>query len=162
MAFTLTSAAFDDGDDIPPQYTCDGRGNSPELSWRGAPEATRGYALILHDPDSTKRPDFTHWVLFDLAGDAERLPEDAGDSAGRPGVNDFGKPGYGGPCPAVGRHRYMFDLYALDKETLGLPEGASREDVEGAMEGHMLARARLTGSYERQKPQGRPEGSPLP
>jgi len=151
MAFTLTSTAFAEGGDIPPPHTCDGEGRSPELSWHGAPVGTRGYALILHDPDSTKKPDFTHWVLSDIPADAGRLPEGAGDRAGTPGMNDFGAPGYGGPCPAIGRHRYMFDLYALDVETLGLREGANRDEVEGAMEGHMLARARLTGTYERVK-----------
>ena len=149
MAFTLSSANFAEGEDIPARQTCDGEGRSPELAWQGAPEGTRGYALILHDPDSTKKPDFTHWVLFDIPGDAGRLPEGSGDAAGTPGVNDFGAVGYGGPCPAVGKHRYLFDLYALDLETLGLPSGASRDDVEGAMEGHLLARARLMGTYQR-------------
>ena len=119
------------------------------MSWRGAPAGTRGYALILHDPDSTKKPDFTHWVLFDIPGAVGQMAEGAGDGAGTPGVNDFGAVGYGGPCPAVGQHRYLFDLYALDVPTLGLAPGASRDDVEGAMEGHLLARARLMGRYER-------------
>ena len=151
MAFTLTSPAFADGEDIPWPYTCDGDGRSPELSWQGAPTSTRGYALILHDPDSTKKPDFTHWVLFDIGENATQLPEGTGDASGTPGLNDFGAQTYGGPCPAVGRHRYLFDLYALDVETLGLPAGASREEVEEAMEAHLLARARLTGTYERSK-----------
>ena len=151
MAFTLISAAFAEGEEIPGACTCDGEGRSPELSWQGAPAGTRSYALILHDSDSTKKPDFTHWVLFDIAENTARLPEGRGDTAGTPGRNDFGTPGYGGPCPAVGRHRYRFDLYALDVETLGLGEGASRDDVEEAMEGHMRARARLMGTYERSK-----------
>ena len=77
------------------------------------------------------------------------MAEGAGDAAGTPGINDFGMLGYGGPCPAVGRHRYLFDLYALDVPTLGLKAGASRDDVEEAMEGHMLARARLMGTYQK-------------
>ena len=149
MTFTLTSAAFAEGGDIPPAQTCDGAGRSPALAWRGAPAGTRGFALLLHDPDSTRKPDFTHWVLFDIPGDVTQLPEGAGEAAGTPGVNDFGTADYGGPCPAVGRHRYIFDLYALDVATLGLPPGAGREALEGAMEGHLLARARLTGAYER-------------
>jgi Raf kinase inhibitor-like YbhB/YbcL family protein len=149
MAFTLTSSGFADGDDIPASFTCDGDGQAPPLAWHDAPSGTRSYTLIFHDPDSTKSPDFTHWVLFDVPGGQSHGAAGAGDTIGTPGLNDFGNRGYGGPCPAVGRHRYVFDLYALDVPALGLDTGASRTVVEAAMEGHALARARLTAHYQR-------------
>lgn len=149
MMFSLQSSAFAEGADIPARFTCDGAGLSPPLSWYGEPANTRSFVLLLHDPDSTRKPDFTHWALLDIPGETRKLPEGQGDIVGVPGSNDFGEAKYGGPCPAVGRHRYIFDLYALDTPTLSLPCGASRAEIEAAMEGHLLARTRLTAPYQR-------------
>lgn len=149
MPLNLESAAFAADADIPARFTCDGAGVSPPLTWQGAPAETRSFVLLFHDPDSTKKPDFTHWVRFDIPASIMALPEGDGNALGHTGTNDFGQAAYGGPCPAVGRHRYAFDLYALDRATLGLAPGASRADVEAAMEGHLLARARLTAHYQR-------------
>lgn len=156
MALTLTSTAFEDGAPIPIDYTCDGNDHSPPLRWSDAPAGTRSFALIMHDPDAP-RGDFTHWVLFNVPADSQKIPEGAGaggagQGAGEPGTNDFGKLGYGGPCPPPGhgRHRYLFDLYALDLDQLALEPGAKREEVEDALRQHTLGQARLTGVYERQ------------
>jgi Raf kinase inhibitor-like YbhB/YbcL family protein len=151
MAFTLTSPAFSHGEAIPRQYTCDGEDRSPSLRWTGAPEGTRSFALIMHDPDAP-RGDFTHWVLFDIPAGVREIHEGAAPTAvGIPGTNDFGKEGYSGPCPPPGhgRHRYLFTLYALGIEHTGRRRGARRAEVEGAIRGHVRGQAVLMGTYER-------------
>lgn len=151
MAFALESPAFDEGDTIPARYTCQGADVSPELRWQEAPDNTQSYALIVHDPDAPGRT-FTHWVLFNIPADRTALPEALEPGAiGTSGQNDFGRTGYGGPCPPPGHgpHRYFFTLYALDMPNLNLSAGASRSQVEGALEGHVIAQAELMGRYER-------------
>lgn len=149
---TLTSTAFAHGDAIPRRHTCDGADLSPELAWSGLPAGTVSLALICEDPDA---PDGTwvHWVLYDLPADAADLPE--GLSAhGEPhygvqGENDFGHLGYGGPCPPPGdAHRYYFRLCALDTQ-LELAAGASKQEVDAAMQNHILAYGELMGTYRR-------------
>ncbi len=149
--FTLLSPAFENGATIPARYTCEGENLSPELGWEGAPAKTRSFALIVDDPDAPGGT-FTHWVLFDIPADLSSLPE--GVRPGEVGVsgrNDFGRVGYGGPCPPPGDgpHRYFFTLYALDVESLGLSEGASRDQVEQALKDHVVGKAQLMGRYER-------------
>jgi len=150
-AFTLESPAFQEGEAIPPRYTCDGDDASPALRWRDAPANTRSFALIMDDPDAPGRT-FTHWVLLDIPAGVTTLSEGwhAGD-IGAAGRNDFGKAGYGGPCPPPGHgpHRYFFSLYAVDTDSLNLSDGASRPQVEQALEGHVIGQARLMGRYER-------------
>lgn len=149
MAFTLNSPAFGDGEPIPIQFTCDGEGRSPALAWADPPAGTRSLVLILHDPDSTRKHDFVHWILFNIPTEPAGLVEGQGAAICLPGLNDFGDPAYGPPCPRLGEHRYVFDLYALDVDTLGLEIGATHGEVEAAMEGHLLGRANLTGRYQR-------------
>jgi Raf kinase inhibitor-like YbhB/YbcL family protein len=153
---------------IPKAYTCDGEDRSPPLEWSGVPGAARSLALICDDPDAPMGT-FSHWVLFNLPPQLQALPE--GDSAAasltapakepggpsdaeaprpQPGPNDFGKLGYGGPCPPSGTHRYVFRLYALDTR-LGLSASAKRADVLKAIRGHILAEGRLMGRYSRAK-----------
>ncbi len=151
MAFTLTSTAFSDGGPIPIRHTCDGEDLSPRLTWSGAPPRTASFALIMDDPDAPVGT-FTHWLLHDIPAALAELPE--GVKPGQVGItlkNDFGRPGYGGPCPprGHGRHRYFFTLYALDVPSLGTP--ASRAALEAVMRGHILATARLVGTYERKR-----------
>ena len=151
----ITSPAFENGERIPAAYTCDGdRLLSPELAFSGVPAAAQSLALIMDDPDVPKvlRPDgnFTHWVLFDIPPETTLIPE--GGTIGTSGVNGAGGTGYRGPCPPPEyepkTHRYFFELYALDT-VLDLPEGASKEDVEAAMDGHILDIAELVGTYSR-------------
>ena len=106
------------------------------------------------DPDAPGGT-FIHWVLYDIPAVTRELPVGVPKQGqlsdnSRQGKNDFGKIGYGGPCPPGGTHHYVFSLYALDT-TLGLPAGASRSQVESAMKGHVLARGELTGLYSRQR-----------
>ena len=151
MSFSLTSSAFAEGANIPARFTCEGQDLSPALAWSGHPEGTRSFALIVDDPDAPVGT-FTHWVLFDVPPAVTRLDEGqkAGDT-GRSGKNDFGRTGYGGPCPPRGRgpHRYYFTLHALDVAKLGVAANASRQAVEAKMQGHVLATAKLMGRYER-------------
>jgi Raf kinase inhibitor-like YbhB/YbcL family protein len=151
--FELQSDAFAADGDIPREHTCDGADRSPPLSWGEAPPGTQSLALIMHDPDAP-RGDFTHWVLFDLPPDLRALDPSvpaAGElpTGARQGRNDFGRFGYGGPCPPPGRaHRYVFALFAL-AAPVGLRAGATRADLEAAMRDHIVAQARLTGRYRR-------------
>jgi len=149
QGFTLTSPAFVPDGMIPPVFTCDGDNTSPELKWVHPPDAVRSFALIVDDPDAP-RGTFTHWVLFDIPAATNRLPS-AARGVGVEGRNDFQHDGYGGPCPPPnhGQHRYDFRLFALDIETLHLKTGASRAEVEKAIQGHILDQAELMGRYER-------------
>jgi hypothetical protein len=154
MSFTLTSPSFTHHGEIPPRHTCEGKDVSPALAWHGAPERTRSFVLIVDDPDAPdpKAPKMTwvHWVLYDVPAGATELDE--GTAAGLPpqtreGVNDWKRTGWGGPCPPIGRHRYVFKLYALDAMLgdLGTP---TKTALERAMNGHVLAMAELVGTYE--------------
>jgi Raf kinase inhibitor-like YbhB/YbcL family protein len=152
MALDLRSSAFSDGGRIPSKYTCDGKDTSPPLSWTGIPAGGKCLALTCDDPDAP-RGLWVHWVVFDLPPSATGLPEGVPatpeiSGGGRQGKNDFGKIGYGGPCPPSGTHRYVFTLYALDS-TLGLPAGATRQDLLAAMRNRALGEATLTGTYSR-------------
>jgi Raf kinase inhibitor-like YbhB/YbcL family protein len=145
--FILTSSAFSHGEPIPARYSCEGENLSPPLSWSGWPEGTRSLALIVDDPDAPVGT-FTHWLAWGIDPEAGGLEE--GEAPPVEGRNDFGVTGYGGPCPPPGHgpHRYLFRLYALDSE-VGLRAGASRQELERALEGHVLAVAELVGIYER-------------
>src|SRR5437879_6033782 len=149
----LKTPAFQNGADIPVQFTCEGHDQSPPLQWGGAPKGTQSFALIVEDPDAPSGM-FTHWVLFNLPANVAELPQGIPPglhvaSGGAHGTNDFGKLGYGGPCPPAGKpHRYIFKLYALDSK-LDLSPGAKKSDVERAMEGHVVAHAEIMGKYQR-------------
>ncbi len=147
--FTLTSPAFAEGQRIPPRHTCEGEDLSPRLEWSHVPQETRSFALIVEDPDAPGGL-FTHWLLADIPGDQRELVE-ADTTTGVAGRNDFQNPGWGGPCPPPGHgdHRYYFRLLAMDVESIGLPSGASKEDFEKALDGHILAEARLMGRFKR-------------
>jgi Raf kinase inhibitor-like YbhB/YbcL family protein len=146
--FTLTSSSFPAGGSIPSRFTCDGEDASPALAWEGAPDGTTSFALVVDDPDARG---FVHWLLLDLGGSASgSIPEGYSESpdATVQGTNDFGRVGWGGPCPPSGTHRYVFTLVALDAPLAlaGAPRG---DEVHGAMDGHELGRATLEGSYRR-------------
>jgi len=151
MDISLTSPAFPANGAIPAVHTCDGRDLSPALSWSGVPPSARSLALIVDDPDAP-RGTWVHWVLYNLPPAAGGLPEGAGSGALPAGTlqgrNDFKRTGYGGPCPPGGRHRYFHKLYALDTVLDDLRE-PTKADLERAMEGHVIARGELVGTYER-------------
>jgi Raf kinase inhibitor-like YbhB/YbcL family protein len=152
-AFSLTSPAFANDAAIPSKYTCDaGQQNpSPALTWKDAPAGTKSFALILHDPDAPMQGGFTHWVLFDIPATTTSLPEGfQPGSVGVSGNSGFRRAGYGGPCPPSGSHHYHFTMSALDVATLGLQQGATKADVEKAMQGHVLGTAELVGTYQKQ------------
>lgn len=150
----LESSAFSHNGMILPKYTCDRQDFSPPLKWDTPPTGTQSLALIVDDPDAPMGT-FVHWVLYDLPPEITSLPEAVPNDAtlaggGTHGKNDFGKLGYGGPCPPSGTHRYFFKLYALDR-TLGLASGATKEQLEAAIDGHILAATELIGRYTRQR-----------
>ncbi len=152
MTIDITSSAFQNEGNIPQKYTCDGANVSPPLTWSSIPDGTKSIALIADDPDAPVGT-WVHWVLFNIPPDARGLPENVPavqtlDSGAVQGTNDFKKLGYGGPCPPAGSHRYFFKIYALDTQ-LDLEPGASKAQVEDAMEGHILAQGQLMGRYER-------------
>ena len=146
MAFTVTSSAFNDGDSLPKQFTCDGDNVPPPLTWSGAPDGTRSFALIMDDPDAPNGT-FTHWVLYDIPARTTQWPTEAG---GKTLLNSFGRSGYGGPCPppSHGPHRYVFTLHAIKVRFLELT-GERLEDLQTALGALTLATARLMMRYER-------------
>ena len=152
MTLEITSSAFSEGEMIPTGYTCDGPDVSPDLAWTGVPETTQSLALICDDPDAPMGT-WVHWVLFNIPPGARGLPDEippdaALENGARHGTNDFGRLGYGGPCPPGGTHRYFFKLYALDTD-LDLASGITKAQLIEAMEGHILAEAQLIGKYSR-------------
>ena len=156
MTLSLTSSAFEHGGEIPAKYTCSGEDISVPLAWSGVPEGTRSLALIVDDPDA---PDpnapkmvWVHWVLYNLLPNTVSLDEHITSvnlpSGASEGMNDWKRPGYGGPCPPIGRHRYFHKLYALDTVLEGLNQ-PTRAEVEAAMQGHVIAQAELIGTYQK-------------
>jgi Raf kinase inhibitor-like YbhB/YbcL family protein len=148
MPFTLRSTSIPENGAIPRRFTCDGIDTSPDLLWAGAPDGTVAFALIVDDPDAH---DFAHWLVYNITGSATgSLPEAMAASPDAPsqGVNDFGKIGYGGPCPPSGTHHYRFTLYALD-DALPLTSAPHATELRAAIDGHVLATARLTATYRR-------------
>jgi Raf kinase inhibitor-like YbhB/YbcL family protein len=155
MSFAITSPQFAAGDPIPTQFTCDGDDVSPALEWTEPPEGTVTLALIMEDPDAPINT-FTHWLLWNLPPETRQLRESLAHAkvlsqpaGAHQGHNDFGRTGYGGPCPPPGKpHRYFFRLYALDR-ALSVEPGARRMQVQAAMRNHVLAETDLMGRYQR-------------
>jgi len=156
MELELYSPAFIEGAEIPRLYTCEGEDISPPLAWRKVPDGTSSLVLVVDDPDApdpaAPRMTWVHWVLYNLPADSDGLPEGVSraelPSPAAEGMNDWKRSGYGGPCPPVGRHRYVHKLYALDTVLTGLSR-PTKAQVESAMQGHVLAQARLIGTYRK-------------
>jgi hypothetical protein len=149
----ITSTAFADNGEIPTVHTCEGRDIAPPLQFGGAPAGAKSLALIVDDPDApdpaAPKMTWVHWVVYDIPPSAAGLPEGGAlPSGARDGLNDWKRIGYGGPCPPVGRHRYFFKLYALDT-TLSFAHPPTKQQLEQAMKGHVLAHAELVGTYAR-------------
>ncbi len=153
-AMKIESLSFKNGELIPRKYTCEGDDVSPQISWSGFPEKTKSFVLLMDDPDAPGRT-FIHWVVYDIplsvSSLRENFPKIRESEGVKQGVNDFGKIGYGGPCPPKGHgyHRYYIKVYALDVETLGLPPGATKGQVENRMKGHVIAQGYIMGMYIR-------------
>jgi len=151
---SLVSAAFAPGGGLPSKYTCEGAGVSPPLSWSGVPATAKSLVLIVDDPDApdpaAPKRTWTHWVLYDLPATSTGLTEGVGGSAlpagTREGKNDWGRSGFGGACPPIGRHRYFHKLYALDV-VLGDLHAPDRQAVDKAMKGHVIAQVQLIATY---------------
>jgi Raf kinase inhibitor-like YbhB/YbcL family protein len=156
MALSITSPSFMNQGEIPSKFTCEGSDTSPELKWSGAPTGAKSLAVIVDDPDAPdpKAPKMTwvHWVLYNIPATATGLPEGVASKSLPAGTaeanNDWKRTGYGGPCPPIGRHRYFFKLYAIDTVLPKLP-APSKAALEKAMEGHILAKAELMGTYQK-------------
>lgn len=157
QTLTLSSSAFTQGREIPSQYTCEGENKSPPLAWQGVPAGTKSLVLVMDDPDAPdpQKPQrvWVHWVLYNLPPAAMNLPEGIRTSVELPagtleGKNDWQRTGYGGPCPPIGRHRYVFTLYALDISFSDLHH-PTKAQLEQAVEGHVLTSTQLIGTYQR-------------
>jgi Raf kinase inhibitor-like YbhB/YbcL family protein len=147
MTINVSSDAFNEGENIPKKYSCDGDNISPVISWAGIPAGTQSLAMIMDDPDAPSGT-FVHWVIYNLPSSMTTLPEGASGS-GTQGANGARKLGFTGPCPPKGpAHRYFFKVYALDQK-LSLKEGATKKDLENAMKGHILGQGQLMGKYGR-------------
>jgi Raf kinase inhibitor-like YbhB/YbcL family protein len=151
-SFWVRSASFSDGGAIPSDHTCDGADLSPQLQWQSAPAGTKSFAIVVDDPDAPA--DFTHWLVYNISPGVRDLPQNASTHAAAhqgaaEGTNDFGRSGYGGPCPPRGNpHHYVFRVYALDL-LLDLPPGVTRKQLDAAMSGHILAQGQIVGTYQR-------------
>jgi len=158
MTLSIQSKSFEHNALIPGRFTCDGQDISPPLDWSGIPPEAKSLALIVDDPDApdpaAPKMTWVHWVLYNIPVDAHGLEENSVAAAlpagTKEGINDWGRKGYGGPCPPIGKHRYFFKLYALDTVLAGLQE-PTKAQVEEAFKGHILAEAQLVGTYERSR-----------
>jgi Raf kinase inhibitor-like YbhB/YbcL family protein len=144
----ITSSAFQQGANIPSKFTCDGADTSPPLQIADVPSGAKSLALIVDDPDAPSGL-FTHWTVWNISPQTSTIGEGSSPK-GVQGTNDFGKSGYGGPCPPSGTHRYYFKIFALDREP-DLPIGAKRGQLDAAMKGHVVAEGELMGRYSRKK-----------
>lgn len=158
MTFSLTSPMFSQNEPIPVRATCDGEDISPPLAWSGVPSGTKSLALVVDDPDApdpaAPKMTWVHWVLYNIPPDINGLREGITSNqlpeGTKEGLNDWHRTGYGGPCPPIGRHRYVHKLYALDTllSDLGSP---AKTKLEAAMKGHIIGKAELIGTYQRNK-----------
>ena len=144
----ITSSALQEGPNIPSKFSCDGADTSPPLQISDVPSEAKSLVLIVDDPDAPSGL-FTHWSTWNISPRTRSIAEGSVPK-GVQGTNDFGKSGYGGPCPPSGTHRYYFKIFALDRE-LDLPLGAKRGQLDAAMKGHLIAQGELMGRYSRKK-----------
>lgn len=154
----LSSKAFENGREIPEKYTCEGADISPPLRWIGVPTDAKSLVLTITDPDApdpaAPKRTWVHWIVINLSPENGELIEGASSSKLPPeaqeGLNDWERVGYGGPCPPIGRHRYVHTLYALDTKLTDLRK-ITKQRLEQEMEGHVIARTELVGTYQKKK-----------
>lgn len=147
MTLSISSPDFHDNSLIPSKFTCEGENIPPTLNWQNPPSNTESFVLIVDDPDAS-RGTWVHWLVFNLPAEARILTDQIPESAIE-GVNSYGKNEYSGPCPPTGMHRYFFKLYALDT-TLTVTKRATKQDLESAMQGHILEQTQVIGLYKKQ------------
>jgi hypothetical protein len=153
MPLTIKSPAFQSGDNIPKKFSCEGEDISPQLEWSNYPSETKSFALICEDPDAPGGT-FTHWIIYDIPTSRNSFPENVPNELDvfdgvKQGKNNFGKIGYGGPCPPAGSaHRYFFRVYALDNK-LNIKEGLSKDDLMNKIKSHILEEGELIGLYKK-------------
>ena len=148
----ILSPAFKYGDSFPSKYTCDGKNVNPELIFLDVPQNTKSLCLLCHDPDAPKKYGWMHWAILNMPPSMKGIQENATNIPGTQIVTDFGKIGYGGPCPPSGTHRYFFYLYALDQIIMfSQPSRITKEDLEDMMQKHLIEKAELMGTYEKNK-----------
>lgn len=143
----ITSSAFQNNSEIPSKYTCDGENLSPPLEFADVPKDAESLVLIVDDPDAPSKV-WVHWVVYNINPSTREVKENSIPQGGIEGMTDFGKPGYGGPCPPSGVHRYFFKLYALDS-LLDLSQGTTKDQIEKTMRRHVIDEADLIGLYSR-------------
>ncbi len=139
------TSVFEDGENIPQKYTCDGQDINPRITVKEVPDRTRSLALVIDDPDAPGQV-FDHWVVWNIAPETRTVEEDS--VPGTQGMNDFGKHEYGGPCPPDGEHRYRFKVYALNTK-LDLSENTTKDELQQAMQTHIIEQDTLIGTYDR-------------
>lgn len=154
MEIEIESRDFKEGELIPSKFTCDGANISPQLNWTCTIEGVKTFVLLVEDPDAPSG-NFTHWIVYNIPARVNSLMQNSTPTKNVPdeilmGTNDFGRIGYGGPCPPSGIHRYFFRIYGLDT-AVHLDSGATKREVLKKMEGHIIARGELMGRYQRQK-----------
>ncbi len=154
MEIEIKSRSFGEGESIPSKFTCDGENISPQLSWSCHVEGVKTYVLIVEDPDSASG-NFTHWVVYNILVGVDTLMENSTPAKNvrdeiLMGTNDFGRIGYGGPCPSSGTHHYYFRIYGLNT-AVHLDSGATKREVLKKMEAHIIAQGELMGTYQRKK-----------
>lgn len=147
MNFHLTSQVIKENQPIPPKYTCDGENISPPIEWKNSPKETKSFTLIVDDPDAPNKT-WVHWIVYNIPPTITEFKEGKIPEGCLEGITDFGKIGYGGPCPPSGVHHYYFKLYALDR-MIELPEGATKNQLEKTIKPYIVAETKLMGIYQR-------------
>jgi Raf kinase inhibitor-like YbhB/YbcL family protein len=145
----ISSPAFSNNGKIPAKYTCDGENINPPLLFSGVPVGVVTLALICEDPDAPGKI-FAHWTVWNIDPNTTEIGEGMKLQGATEGLTDFGKNGWGGPCPPSGTHRFFFKLYALDK-SIDLAPQAPKQQLEAAMQHHILEQVELVGLYSREK-----------
>ncbi len=154
MEIEIQSRSFGEGESIPSKFTCEGENVSPQLSWNCSVEGVKTFVLIVEDPDASSG-NFTHWLVYNIPAEVNSLMENSTPTKNirdeiLMGTNDTGRIGYRGPCPPSGTHRYFFRIYGLDT-AIHLDSGATKKDIMKKMEGHIIARGELMGTYRKNK-----------
>jgi len=145
--FSLASPSYKNGGSVPEVYTCEGDHKSPPLKWFNAPKGTKSFALIFKDPDAPSGM-WTHWVVYDIPATTTQSSEGSSPKGAKVGKNEMGATKYAAPCPPNGKHRYIFDLYALDVDSIKTDD-TTRVGVEKAVKDHTLGKTSLEATFSK-------------